>query len=669
MQCFRIYVTLPLVANYLFFAAAIPLLRIASALQNPVHKSAEELAAVVHQQGRIDSHQEEPVNDDVLANNEEILESLAALRPLMRPLKAQMQNKSPDVIHAHDGQPQMSRGSKATSAADQMHLANMSSLFAASSQLEVSLLGQLRSYTRTAPTGLLITVATLACLIAALLTAVMTLSLNNDGSESTPAGRTSQRSQQSRRTVIDTLLDHVDDLVQLNEVEPWADFETQDDAAQKTYCWKWCTPQQIQELGVLTQAPSKPFQGYQRIDVPKTEDGIRDIFESSNVDFTVFDFNKNVHDLLFKLIRTEAYLMLLDADLPTQNILVMMETVRIRWVYEGRVLTQEDDGTPLAKGPCLPYCGKPGSASPLGTAQNIFKQIFKLDPEVTSFVVDSVEDNEMVCYRGLQCVERSHIVDVQLRFDLEDDVLERVGLPKHTSFTSSDPSVAEAKRFSWMTYDECKAANVIMSDFEVFQPKRKTLLDMDNLESNMTTDDELREFLEHAGVDFESPGWQATRSGKSRLEDMAEEVATGRCSISDTSEGVHRCVNVVSLRLWSPDQQFMLVKSKSKYASGEEHGNVSLPDCKQERGESLKEAVIRTCQQKLSLPYEHVSFSADSAWEYYAHSETSRRYPGLLTKTQTVFVDVILEEGVTFSPASEKFERQQSWSEAIAGSS
>lgn len=155
----------------------------------------------------------------------------------------------------------------------------------------------------------------------------------------------------------------------------------------------------------------------------------------------------------------------------------------------------------------------------------------------------------------------------------------------------------------------------------------------------------LRKFLEHAGVNVDASAWQdRSRSGASKLEALAKEVSLGECYITNTSSGLHRCVSLVALRVWSPDRQLMLIEKGHKYRSGEEKWVPRFAGASKDCSENLEEAAMRVCERQLGFTNEQVSVGDDSAWEYYEYVEMSSKYTGLLTQYQKFLVDVYLDD-------------------------
>lgn len=430
-------------------------------------------------------------------------------------------------------------------------------------------------------------------------------------------------------------------------LEDQFDFETQDETKdQKIHRWQWCKPDDIEQLGLLTQAPAKSFQGYHRIDVAATDKAVQEVLSSSGVDFTAFSLQRNAEDLVWKLLRYEAYFMMIHAGKPSQHVLLMMETVRLRWQYSGRVLVEKPDQTFFATVMNLPAHVKHSGDSPINTAIQMWQEVFMLPPCLASFVQDSIEDKEIGGYNGLRCVERCHIIDVKLKSMPDTDAIKRVGLPRHEDFSSSVGNARDggktARNFQWMTLDECADKNVMVNDLG-----GPSIMDLDSLDGSTAKAAalKLRKFLEHAGVDVDASAWQdRSRSGVSKLEALAKEVSLGECYITNTSSGLHRCVSLVALRVWSPDRQLMLIEKGHKYRSGEEKWVPRFAGASKDCSENLEEAAMRVCERQLGFTNEHVSFGDDSAWEYYEYVEMSTKYTGLFTQYQKFLVDVYLDD-------------------------
>merc|ERR1719160_1180676 len=131
---------------------------------------------------------------------------------------------------------------------------------------------------------------------------------------------------------------------------------------------------------------------------------------------------------------------------------------------------------------------------------------------------------------------------------------------------------------------------------------------------------QVRGFLKESGVDLDAPQWQ----DGSKIDSLAKELRQGKCFLVRNSFGLHRCVNVVVLRLWSPDRKFMLVDMGCKYPSGEEEWGAQLPGHKRESDESAEVVVLRVCKDMLGLNESDLEFSGDTAWEYFETSKTSK---------------------------------------------
>lgn len=416
-----------------------------------------------------------------------------------------------------------------------------------------------------------------------------------------------------------------------------------------TYRWRWCTPDQMtQRMHLNFQAPTQPFEGYERIDVPPTSKDVEDVLSASNVDSKIFDLQTDGQNLLWKLLRAEAYFMVIDGGLPSQKILVMMETVRIRFTYAGCVLIQTHDDSLLGAKDNFPGHEKPNNLSPIAAAKQMWESILNLPPDIADFVADTTEDTRIEGYRGLSCVERAFLVDVKLLHPVDTTAIKVVGLPKHQGFTTSsesDESVGGARHFKWMTLGDGDRVQ------DTKATKRLSLTDVESVSSLKLQSDQkdqkegckekVRNFLDEAWVDMNSDHWK----DGSKVEALTEELALGKCSLANTSVGIQRCVSVVCVRLWSPDRKWMVVEMGRKEPWSGEEWTVQLPGSKKTNSESIEVVVTRLCEDQLGLTEDDISFGSESTWEYFEYTQASNRYKGVRTKYQKYFVDVVLEDG------------------------
>jgi len=433
----------------------------------------------------------------------------------------------------------------------------------------------------------------------------------------------------------------------LEKLQGQFDFEVLDARGDKTRRWQWCDQDQLEQLGLLTQAPTKPFENYDRIDVPATEKGVETMLAAARVDFTEFNIKRDMESVLWRLLRAECFFM---AWPDGSKVLLMIETVRIRWVHNGRVLVQEKDHTFLGARQSLPGIEKPGSEAPTAAAKRMWTVVLKMPADTGNFIEDSMEDRELVGYKGLRCVERSHVIEVTLDTD-DAKVLEKVGLPGHSGFRIIDPQDEEAgsdvvRKFKWMPQEECKECGVIQCDFETAETfevhtssKKARFCD-----SKLDRTERLRKFLIMNGADPDS--WDGDRDDESKptLVALSRELSSGKCILTKNSQGLQRCVNVVVLRLWSPDRKLMLVHKGSKYDDDSEKWNAQLPGAKKDGNETVMDTCRHICGVELGFTEEEVNFPDESTWEVFDYTAKSRGYEGLVTKYQKFFVDVVLED-------------------------
>jgi len=228
-------------------------------------------------------------------------------------------------------------------------------------------------------------------------------------------------------------------------------------AAQSDDNADWRRRLSMEELVLPTTEPYIAGAGnYRRIPISVTANAVETMLAAAHVDFTEFNVKRDMESVLWRLLRAECFFMLNYGD--GTDVLLMIETVRIRWVHKGLVLVQQKDHTFLgATRRSLPGIEKPGSEAPIAAAKRIWDVVLKMTAGTGNFIEDSMEDREMVGYKGLRCVERSHVIEVKLNTD-DPGVLEKVGLPGHSDFSTIDPQDGEAggnveRKFKWMTQE------------------------------------------------------------------------------------------------------------------------------------------------------------------------------------------------------------------------
>mmetsp|Transcript_83652 Transcript_83652/g.132221 ORF Transcript_83652/g.132221 Transcript_83652/m.132221 type:complete len:630 (+) Transcript_83652:61-1950(+) len=406
-------------------------------------------------------------------------------------------------------------------------------------------------------------------------------------------------------------------------------FQTIDSQDAKTRYWRWCAESRVQELGVLTQAPTRPFENFSRIDVEVEEKAVMTVLNRADVDFTQFNVKRHMEPLLLKLVGGECFFM---AVQDASKVVLMVESVRIRCIHEEFVLIREPDQSLLAKSLALPGIEKPTSEPPAVAAKKLWSKILKMADDSAEFIEDGIEDKEMKGgYNGIRCVERCHIMAVRLRGD-STDPFSQIGLPRHSAFASSAEEGEPDKLFLWKKLDDCGdigvrfAGNDHMGSLNIRGSVMANASDSEHFEK-------IKDFLRAGGVD--SDKWGEADSGKMRR--LCEEVRSGICVLEKTDRGVQRCVNILMLRLWSPDER-LLVQSKSPTDAAE----LQLPEIKKDIFESLTSAAVRLLQSRLLLTESNVRFEDEYNWEYYDEIEPSKLYPGLWTKQQKFFVNAVL---------------------------
>jgi hypothetical protein len=425
------------------------------------------------------------------------------------------------------------------------------------------------------------------------------------------------------------------------------DFETVNREFKKRHHWQWCNEEQISKMGILTQAPTKPYQKHYRTDVTPIRKAVEDLLTRNKVDFTEFNFAQDYDKLAGILHRAEGYFM--SADENQGQILFMVETVRLRIKVGDLILIQKSGSTILGANTGLPGIPKAGNESPAGAAERMWREWFHLPQNSAVFVEDKAETNEIPKgMRGLRCVENAFLIDVQVTTE-DPAVLKKLGLPDFSAFETSaqedDTGPSEDAKFEWMTQGQCRSNGIEINGYDtlsdILDSRRSSGLNEGDEASRIS---KLKNFLTEAGINLEL--WTDQSSG-TRLQSLLSEMTSGRCYITKTGSGMpQRCVNVVALRLMSPDRHFMLVdKLRTHTTTGAEERSPQLPGSKKKHQESLESSALRILSDQLHLTAEDVVIANNaSTWEYFEYTEPSQRYNGLLTKYQKYFVDITLDD-------------------------
>jgi len=248
---------------------------------------------------------------------------------------------------------------------------------------------------------------------------------------------------------------------------------------------------------------------------------------------------------------------------------------------------------------------------------------------------------------GLRCVETAFLIDVNI---LTEDpiILKKLGLPEFDAFVASPHTAGHDDtnaNFEWMTKVQCNSSGIVITDYDTLNKiSDSRIAGLDTEENEASRIEKLSTFLKDAGVDIES--WSQHSHGN-RIQSLAKELSTGKCYITKTGSGLpQRCVNVVALRLLSPDRRYMLVdKMRIHTTTGAEEPSPQLPGAKKDYQETLVSAALRICDRQLHFTEDNVEIGYDATnWEYFEYTEPSQRYTGLLTKYQKFFMDITLDD-------------------------
>jgi hypothetical protein len=287
----------------------------------------------------------------------------------------------------------------------------------------------------------------------------------------------------------------------------------------------------------------------------------------------------------------------------------------------------------------LPGIEKPGSHSPTSTAQVLWCDVMKMPRESADFVVDTVEDVKFDGYDGILCVERIHFVEVKMRSQ-DSRVLGQIGLPEHSSFHTLaaqhlDNDRSSKRKFRWIPLSEFRSYGHRGADSDA----SCNLHGKDFAEAETARDD-LMTLLRRGGV---RPDSWAGPLGAMKIQTLLDDMRAGKCKLAQNSRGLVKVVNEVTVRIWSPDRQLVLVDLGRKKANGDESWSAKFPARETVDQEKPEEVALDLCNQ-VDLEEDDISFPEDIAWEFYEYTESATEFKGLKTKFQRYFVDAILED-------------------------
>jgi hypothetical protein len=421
------------------------------------------------------------------------------------------------------------------------------------------------------------------------------------------------------------------------------DFQTVDDKADwQTRFWKWCTPEEATAMGVHVRPPSRPYDDHGQIDVEANADAVGELLANASVDMEALKKDPwktvDLPKLLRQLENEECYFM---ATRERSSVVLAMDTIRLRCIYNGQILIQEANESMLFDEDGLPGTIITSGQSPEAASKLFWNNVLKMEDQSAVFIEDYVEDKEIEAYAGIRCIERAHVMAVKLLSE-DADVVGSIGLPECNGFTRSttrecdDDSKGALKaveqKFKWVTFKQFMKMGRVLSNLNADR-RGKSLVNGPSAKDNLV------DFLQRSGVDAEN--WENSR----KLNSLLNEIKTGKCYLELNCQGLFRVVHIVSVRVWSADRQQMLLERGRESKSGEQNWDAQLPSCRKEKSERLHDTTKTICQV-LTLSDRDVEIPEEPNYEYYddVSSKKSCRYKGLATKYKHFFVDAVLND-------------------------
>lgn len=363
------------------------------------------------------------------------------------------------------------------------------------------------------------------------------------------------------------------------------DFKTPDqgDPDGSYRLFKWCAVEECEHMGVTIHAPNCFFEDYERIHVEGTPSSVealiaRGVVTSNRALGAQHGTGSKsyVDKLIWKVLRTECFFM---ASKGRSRVLVMVEAVRIVVEHEGYVLVQLPSGSLLGKRMGLPVTEKLAVESPRAAAERLWTTTLNMPLESVRFIDDSVDCVDFDGYEGLRCVERSYFFKAILIHDRAPSAFSGLGLPGHRPF---DP--LKAVHSSW-NHDERAGAFMWMKDE---QPN------------------------DAAVVGAEASERMSTRSILRSLRKC--------CRLPASMGGMPRTDDVVRLRLWSPDNQLLLLEvGRQCTGPASIRWSAQLPSMEQMTGDTVADTARQIVGETLLLDESDVDMSGCLAWEHMQH--------------------------------------------------
>jgi hypothetical protein len=361
-----------------------------------------------------------------------------------------------------------------------------------------------------------------------------------------------------------------------------------------------------------------------------TQSATLSFLKGKRVDLTKFDADRYLPDIAWKLLVSECYFM---QKPRCSEVIFVTEAVLIRFSFGDRILLQQvvpdatapPDATkllPRASAPRLPTMVRLHGESPHATALRFWVNALGLPDDSVYFIEDKVVDEELDIYPGLRTLQRARLVTAHLSVE-DTELLEEIGLPKHTPFSSVDVTNSNITyKWSWATVKECG-----LDHDAVVQSSLSELNTINTAQSDKGA--LVKRLLARYNIDTSS--WDG-RGKRRTVKRLVAELEMGHCSFrEDGHELLMRVVRVVALRIWTPSDKYVLLQV------GSETDNCvgfrfepTLPGGKQHNRESVIECANRILKEYLQIDDEDIDFPSERSCEYKEErANECDAYPGL----------------------------------------
>jgi len=427
-----------------------------------------------------------------------------------------------------------------------------------------------------------------------------------------------------------------DDSMEPQMVGP-PDFEIAEANGKCSRLVKWCTEDECKEMGIKIHPPPAEFEDYSQYDFGKALSAplVEALMLKCGVNFRIFDTARCLPLITMKLLRNECHFM---TDRDMSKILLMSEGAQVFLNHDGYWLLEEasEDTGPAGSSMKLPSVDKAGGESPVAAATRLWSDDFNMPAHLVRFIEYGADEEEVQTYDGLKCMERNYYVIITLNLrgleEEDDEALDRLNLDSKSSFQSQS-----GRQMKWVSQSEVDNMEALRA---ILPPQN--VADESHVRRRSITRNELDASLRNHGIN--SDVWNGTRGGT--VQDFFNELSKGISTLQITPSGMDRVISVVLVRLWDSKKQRLLVELGRIYHKDDQIQTCKpqLPGTRQLADENFADTAQRVVTAQFSLNEDDVHISSEAHWEYMEKVSSSEKFPGMASKYQICFANVLLAD-------------------------